>query len=63
MLFKIFLKLQNWDEFRGMQPVLQLSGGARVMLLLKLWAEVGLCNKAMGEVKRLICKENAILSS
>ena len=46
-----------------MQPVLQLSGGARVMLLLKLWAEIGLCNKAMGEVKRLICKENAILSS
>ena len=33
------------------QPVFQLSLRARVMLLLNLWAEVGLCNGAMGEVK------------
>ena len=33
------------------------------MLLLKLWAEVGLCNKAMGEVKRLIYQENIIPQS
>ena len=30
------------------------------MLLLNLWAEVGLSNGAMGEVKSLVYKENVI---
>ena len=40
--------------------MLQLSVGARAMFLRNLWAEVGLCNGAIEEVKSLIHKENVI---
>ena len=43
--------------------MLQLPAGTRVMLLLNLWTDVGLCNEAMGEVKSLIYKKNVIPSS
>ena len=42
------------DEFGGLQQALQLSVGARVMLLLNFWAEVGLCNGAMGEISEIL---------
>ena len=41
-------------EFGGLQQALQLSVGARVMLLLNFWAEVGLCNGAMGEISEIL---------
>ena len=45
------------NEFGGMQPVFQLSVGARVMLLLNLRTKVDLRNGAMEEVKSLIYKK------
>ena len=48
------------NEFGGMQPVFQLSVGARVMLLLNLRNKVDLWNGAMEEVKSLIYKKNII---
>ena len=52
--------LLSTDEFGGLQLVLELSVGPTVMLLLNLWAEVGLSKSAMGDVKSLVYKENVI---
>ena len=48
------------NEFGGMQPVFQLSVGARVILFLNLRTKVDLWNGAMEEVKSLIYKKNII---
>ena len=47
-------------ESWSLQPTLQLSVMAKVMLLLNLQAEVSLCNETMPKVKSLIYKENVI---
>ena len=38
------------DDAGGLEPVLLLAKGARVMLKSNLWAQKGLCNGATGEV-------------
>ena len=46
------------DEMSGLQPTIFLAKGAKVMLIMNLWAEVGLCNGATGIVIDIIYHNN-----
>lgn len=46
----------NSDEMSGLQPVIYLSMGAKVMLTMNLWPRAGLCNGATGTVVDFIYK-------
>ena len=46
------------DEFSGLQPLLYLAKGAKVMLTMNLWPSVGLCNSATGTVEHFIYENN-----
>ncbi|XP_028394505.1 ATP-dependent DNA helicase PIF1-like [Dendronephthya gigantea] len=46
------------DEFSGLQPVLYLAKGAKIMLTMNLWPTVGLCNGATGTVEYFIYENN-----
>lgn len=46
------------DEVAGLQPSIFLAKGARVMLTMNLWADVGLCNGATGTVLDFIYANN-----
>ena len=42
------------DEMSGLHPTIYLAKGAKVMLTMNLWANVGLCNGATGKVIDII---------
>ena len=42
------------DDAGGLEPVLLLAKGARVMLKSNLWAQKGLCNEATGKVFEIL---------
>ena len=46
------------DDMSGLEPVVFLAKGARVMLTMNLWASVGLCNGATGTVVDIIYQNN-----
>ena len=45
------------DDMGGLEPVIYLSKGAKVMLTLNLWTDVGLCNGAIGTVLDFVYAE------
>ena len=46
------------DDMSGLQPVVFLATGARVMLTMNLWSSVGLCNGATGTVIDIVYENN-----
>ena len=46
------------DEMSGLEPVVFLAKGARVMLTMNLWSSVGLCNGATGTVVDISFQNN-----
>ena len=46
------------DDMSGLEPVVFLARGARVMLTMNLWSSVGLCNGATGTVVDIIYQHN-----
>ena len=46
------------DQMSGVEPSLFLSKGAKIMLTMNLWTDVGLCNGATGTVVDFICANN-----
>ena len=46
------------DDMSGLEPVVFLAKGARVMLSMNLWSSVGLCNGATGTVAHIIYQNN-----
>ena len=46
------------DDMSGLEPVVFLAKGARVMLTMNLWSSVGLCNGATGTVVDIIYQNN-----
>lgn len=45
------------DDMGGLEPVIYLSKGAKVMLTMNLWTDVGLCNGAIGTVLDFVYAE------
>ncbi|CAB3994209.1 ATP-dependent DNA helicase PIF1, partial [Paramuricea clavata] len=46
------------DDMSGLEHVVFLAKGARVMLTMNLWSSVGLCNRANGTVVHIIYQDN-----
>ena len=46
------------DHFSGLQPLVFLAKGAKIMLTMNLWPAVGLCNGATGTVLDFIYQNN-----
>ncbi len=46
------------DDMSGLEPVVFLAKGARVMLTMNLWSSIGLCNGATGTVVDIIYQNN-----
>ena len=45
------------DDMGGLEPIVYLSKGAKVMLMMNLWTDVGLCNGALGTVLDFVYAE------
>lgn len=45
------------DDMGGLEPVIYLAKGAKVMLTMNLWTDVGLCNGALGTVLDFVYAE------
>ena len=45
------------DDMGGLEPIVYLSKGAKVMLTMNLWTDVGLCNGALGTVLDFVYAE------
>ena len=48
------------DDMGGLEPVIYLSKGAKVMLTMNLWTDVGLCNGAIGTVLDFVYAEGRV---
>ena len=46
------------DDTSGLESVVFVAKGARVMLTMNLWPSVGLCNRATGTVVDIIYQNN-----
>ena len=46
------------DEFSGLQPLMVVAKGVKIMLTMNLWPAVGLCNGATGTVVDFIYQNN-----
>ena len=46
------------EDMSGLQPIVFLAKGARVMLTMNLWSSVGLCNEATGTIIDFIFQNN-----
>ena len=46
------------DDMSGVEPVVFLAKGARVVLTMNLWSSVGLCNGATGTVVDIVYQNN-----
>ncbi|XP_068744365.1 ATP-dependent DNA helicase PIF1-like [Montipora capricornis] len=46
------------EDMSGLEPVIFLAKGARIMLTMNLWTDVGLCNGATGVVLDFIYADN-----
>ena len=54
----VLAKKMSSEDMSGLEPVIFLAKGARVMLTMNLWPSVGLCNGATGTVIAFIFKNN-----
>ena len=54
-----FAKNATSDEMSGLEPCIFLAKGARVMLTVNLWTDVGLCNGATGTLIDFIYPNNS----
>lgn len=46
------------DEMYGLEPLVFLTKGAKVMLTMNLWPKIGLCNEATGKVVHIVYQTN-----
>ena len=49
------------DEMSGLEPCIFVAKEAKVMLIMKLWTDVGLCNGSTGQVVDIIMTATIIL--
>ena len=53
-----FAKTMDPDELSGLDPVISIAKGAKVILTMNVWPIVGLCNGANGAIVDIIYQIN-----